>query len=305
VLGRAAAWLWRSPYLLLSLASLFWAGNVVIGRAVHASVPPVTLAFCRWLGAFVIVLAFAAPHLRRDWPELRRRWRVLLVLAATGVAIFNTLMYTGLQTTTAINAVLLQSAMPLLILLCSFALFGERPRLRQMLGVAVSLAGVGVIAARGSMATLLGLTLNRGDGWVLIAIIFYALYSALLRRRPAVQPLSLLAALFGLGVAMLLPALAWELLSGATVRLDAGALLAIGYVVLFPSFIAYLCFNRGTALIGANRAGQFVHLIPVFGSIMAITLLGESVHPYHAAGIALIAGGIVLASAGRHPVAAA
>ncbi|MBX6321228.1 MAG: DMT family transporter [Rhodospirillaceae bacterium] len=294
--------LWRAPYLLLSLTMLFWSGNAVVGRAVHDAVPPVTLAFLRWAIASAIVLGVGRDRLRRDLPELVRHWRILLVLSALGIATFNAMLYAALHSTTAINALLLQSTMPLVIVLCTFLLFGERPGLRQLAGLLVSLAGAALITARGSLATLRTLTINPGDMLVLLAVVLYALYSALLRRQPRVHPLSLLGASFAVGGAMLAPFAAWELAAGARLRLDAGALAAIGYVAVFPSFLAYLCFNRGVQLIGANRAGQFMHLMPFFGSGLAIVFLGEAFHAYHAEGIGLIGAGIALATVGARPV---
>jgi drug/metabolite transporter (DMT)-like permease len=289
-------WFWRSPYFLLVFTVLAWSGNFVVGRAVHASVPPIALAFWRWFGALVLVIFFAWPHLRRDWPVLwRHRWSLLL-LSAFGVAAFNTCIYLGLQTTTAINALLLQSVMPVAIFAASFALFGERVGLAQLLGLVVSLVGVVVIISHGDPLALAELGLNRGDAWVVAAVVAYALYSALLRRRPAVHPLSLVASTFAIGTAILLPLAIGERLAGRTAVLEPATFLAIGYVAVFPSLLAYLAYNRGVELIGANRAGQFVHLMPAFGSLLAVLFLGETFHLFHAAGLALIATGIVLSS---------
>lgn len=293
--------LWRSPYVLLVLTALFWSGNFVIGRAVHGAVPPVALAFWRWTGGFALVIAFAAPHLRRDLPELLRHWRLVLLLSALGVATFNTLVYIGLQSTTAINALLMQSAMPLVILLCSFLLFRERAGTMQLIAVLVSLVGVLVIACRGSPLAIAETAVDIGDLWVFCAVVSYAVYSVLLRRRPTVHPLSFVAATFALGAVMLLPFHVWETLAGAPMRWTDVAIAAVVYVALFPSLLAYLCFNRGVELIGANRAGQFVHLMPAFGTVLAIVFLGEDVHLYHAIGIALIGLGIGLAVTRRAP----
>lgn len=295
VLGIAAR-AWRSPYPLLVLAALFWSGNFIVGRAVHLAVPPFTLAFWRWAGGSVLVLGVAWPQLRRDLPVLLERWPVVMLLSALGVAAYSALIYLGLRSTTAINALLTQSAMPLVILLCAFVLFGERPRMRQILGVFVSLAGVAVIVGRGSTSDILDLSFSVGDAWVLLAVLAYALYSALLRRRPIVHPLSFLAASFTTGAAMLFPPYLWERVAGAGMAASGGAVLAIGYLALFPSFLAYLFFNRGVELIGAGRAGQCMHLMPVFGSVLAMLFLGEAFHAYHAAGIALIVIGIGLAA---------
>ncbi|MDJ0388351.1 DMT family transporter [Roseomonas sp. E05] len=291
--------LWQAPTLLLAAAALFWAGNFVVGRAVHGGASPFFLAFWRWLGAFLLVLPLAWPHLRRDWPELRRHsWR-MLQLAFLGIASFSVLVYAGLRSTAAINGLLLQSVIPLAILLASFLLFGERPRRLQMLGVALSVGGVLAIASRGSLADLLRLRLHPGDLWILAAVLAYAMYSACLRLRPRVHPLSFLASSALLSVLLLLPGYLWEVRAATAPPVSGATLLAIGYLALFPSLLSYLCFNRGVELIGANRAGQFIHLMPLFGSILAVVFLGESLQGFHLAGLALIGGGIALAMAAR------
>ena len=294
--------LWRSAWPLLALANLFWAGNIVLGRGVAGLVPPVALAYFRWTGAFLVGLGFALPHLRQDWPVLRRQWKLMLLLSATGVASYNTMSYIGLTETTALNVLLLQSAMPLVILMWAFGLFRDRPSRAQAAGVLVSLAGVATIAARGSLGILLHLSVNRGDVWVLAAMVINGSYAAMFRHRPRTHPMSFLVATMGLGSCMILPFFLWERASGATIGTDWQAFAALGYIAVFPSFIAYLCFNRGIELIGAARAGQSMHLMPVFGSVLAVAFLGERFHVYHATGIALIAAGIVMASFKPRPV---
>ena len=286
----------RHPYLLLTLASLLWSANFIVGRAVHGSVPPVALAFCRWAGASLLVLYPAWPHLRRDWPAIRRAWPILLLLAALGIAAFNTLVYTGLQTTQALNALLMQSTMPVLIVVMSFLLFRERVSKSQALGIALSLAGAATIILRGAPGALRTLTINHGDLLVMIAVLCYAAYSVLLRLRPAVHPLSFVAVTFAAGTLMLVPFFLGEIHGGRTLEFNLVTLLAVGYVAIFPSIVAYLCFNRGVELVGANRAGLFIHLMPVFGSLMAIAFLGEAFRWFHGAGIVLIAAGIFLAT---------
>lgn len=299
--ARPFSWrrLYDAPWLLFFMAPLFWSGNFVLGRAVAGEIPPVGLAFWRWAVGCLIVLPFAWPHLRRDRREFVRRWPAVLVLSAAGIAGFNTFVYIGLQDTTALNAVMMQSTMPIAIVAASFLLFGERVGPLQGLGILVSLSGVGVIVARGDWGTLAGLAFNRGDLWILAAVVSYALYTALLRRRPVVHPLSFLATTFGLGAVMLLPFLAWEMASGRVMPATPAAFGAVAYVAVFPSVLAYFCFNRTVELIGANRTGLSVHLMPVFGTLMAIAFLGESLRWYHGAGIALIAAGILLAGRRR------
>jgi drug/metabolite transporter (DMT)-like permease len=287
---------WSSAWTLLVLTNLFWAGNIVIGRAVAGHVPPITLAYWRWTGAFLVAFGFAWPHLKRDWPELLRHWPMLLLLAATGIATYNTMSYIGLQYTTALNALLLQSAMPVIVLLWDFGLFGARPSLWQTLGVALSLLGVLAIVSQLSLAVLAHISINIGDLWLLGGLVVTGLYTPLLRRRPAAHPLSLLVTMMGIGSCMILPFYLWEAGNGATVRGGLPSYAAIAYAAVLPSFIAYLFFNRGVELIGPGRAGQSAHLMPVLGAILAVLFLGEQFHLYHVVGIVLIAAGILLAS---------
>jgi drug/metabolite transporter (DMT)-like permease len=288
--------LWNSAWTLLILANLFWAANIVLGRGVVGMVPPIALAYWRWTGAFLVAVGFAWPHLKRDAPVLLRHWGKMLVLSATGIATYNTMSYIGLTSTTALNVLLLQSAGPLIIIVWAFLLFRERPSLRQVVAVLLSLMGVAVIAAHGSLESLLHLSLNPGDVWILVAMVIYGIYAAMFRVRPAAHPMSFLVATMGIGSMMILPFYLWEFAEGGRVEGGVPALLAMGYIAVFPSFIAYLFFNRGIELIGAARAGQSWHLMPVFGSVLAVLFLGERFYAYHAGGIALIAAGILLAS---------
>jgi drug/metabolite transporter (DMT)-like permease len=279
--GASLGWLaqraWSSAWTLLFLTNLFWAGNIVIGRAVAGHVPPITLAYWRWTGAFCVAFCVAWPHLKKDWPVLRRHWPMLLLLAVTGIATYNTMSYIGLQYTTALNALLLQSAMPVIILLWDFGLFGARPTLWQMLGVALSLFGVLAIVSQLSLAVLAHVSLNVGDLWLLGGLAVTGLYVPLLRRRPAVHSLSLLVTLMGIGSCMILPFYLWEAGNGASIRGGLPSYAAIAYTAVLPS-------------------GQSAHLMPVLGAILAVLFLGEHFRLYHVVGIVLIAGGILLAS---------
>jgi len=291
------------PYLLLTMAVLFWAGNFILGRAFHNDIPPIALAFWRWLGASVLVTWPALPLLRRDRRALARAWPAVLLLAVLGIAAFNTLAYSGLQYTQAINAFLIQSLMPVMIVLLSFLIFRESVTLRQSTGIAVSLSGAVMIIARGDMATLTSLSVNRGDFLVMAAIACYAGYSVMLRKRPSAHPLAFICTIFWIGTIVLLPLYIWESTTVASMQLKLTSLLVIVYVMVFPSIVSYLCFNRGVELVGANRAGLFIHLMPVFGSIMAVLFLGEIFRWYHGAGVLLIGTGIYLATRSRAPSA--
>jgi drug/metabolite transporter (DMT)-like permease len=293
---RTGARLFREAYLLLSLTSLFWSGNVVIGRFVAGYIPPITISVIRWGGAFVILLPFAARHLVRDWPLIRRHAGLLMLLALTGFSAYNTMAYYGLHFTTAINGLLLQSVAPLFVALWSFILFRDRLSLRQATGIGVSLAGVVVIVCQGSFQILLATAFNQGDLWFVVALLIYAFYVAILRLRPPIHPLSFLAVGMGGGTVFLLPALALEIAAGQTMVLDYTNALLLLYLCIFPSILGYLCLNRGIELIGANRAAPFIHLVPVFGSVLAIALLGERLQLFHAVGYLLVLAGITLAT---------
>ncbi len=290
--------LFDRPYLLLSLTSLFWAVNIVLGRFIAGTVPPAALAEIRWIGAALIAVPLAREHLIRDWPAIRSRLGIMLLLSFTGITVYNTLAYHGLEYTTALNGSLMQSSAPLMIGLWSLILFRDRLTLAQLAGIVISFVGVTTIIARGDFATLADVTLNPGDVWFLVAMVSYALYAALLRRRPAIHFLSFLAFTFVAGAIMLAPVTAAEYLAGRRIDPTPAAFAVLAYVVIFPSLLAYVFFNRGVELIGANRTGPFFHLIPVFGSAVAILFLGERPHLYHGLGYLLIITGIFVAQRG-------
>jgi drug/metabolite transporter (DMT)-like permease len=282
------------PYFLLLIPPLCWGGNAVLARGVVDVVPPVSLAFWRWIAALAILLPFTFRHVKRDWKTAMDSWQWLLVLSFLGVSCFNSMLYTAAHTTTAINVSLMQTAMPAMIILISWIAFKEKISSIQLVGVMVSMAGACFIVVRGQWRILLTMELVKGDVLMLIAVFIYALYSALFRKRPSIHPLSLLVLTFGWGALMLLPLYTWELMVVGPFSLNLTALMSILYVAVFPSVVAYFCWNRGIELIGANRAGLFTYLVPVFASVMAILFLGETLHAYHVMGMALILGGMVI-----------
>jgi Predicted permeases len=287
---------WRAAPVLLALTVLFWAGNSIAGRAMAGAISPLALSFLRWSTALLLVTPFAWRGLKADAPELLRRWRTVLALSLTGVTSFGVLLYFGLHTTTALNSILLQAAIPPLVMLMAWAAFGERTGRAEVVGVALSLLGVVAVITRGRPWDLVRLALNPGDGLILIGVVLYAVYSLLLRRRPAVAPLSLLWATFAVSALVLAPAYLADLAFGHPPPFSARAAAGVAYVAIFPSFLAYLFYNRGIELIGAGRASQFLHLQPVFGALLAVLLLGERFQPFHAAGFALIGAGIGLSA---------
>ncbi len=296
--GAAApgGWIANQPYLLLSITALCWAGNAIVGRLAAGHIPPVTLSFLRWLLAFLIILPFARKHLVRDWAAIRAKLGTMIVLSVTGIGAFNTLQYWALEHTEALNTLLLQSAGPLVVAIWSLILLGVRLTLAQAAGVALSLAGVMVILLHGDLTALTSIRFNKGDIIFTVALAIFGLYSVLSLKRPEIHGLSFVGFTFGCGAACLIPLLIWELFSRPVMQLDATNLLTLFYVAVFPSTLAYMCFNRGVQLIGANRAAPFFHVVPVFGSIMAIVFLGERPQLFHIIGFALVLTGVFVAS---------
>lgn len=285
--------------MLLALAQLLWAGNFVLGRAVSAHIPPVALAFWRWAVALVVLLPLAARELRAGWPIVRRSLAVLVPLGILGVGNFNTMVYLGLGQTTATNAALLNSACPAFILAIGPLLGGPRPGARQAVGIGVSLLGVLTIVAKGDPQSLLGLTFNRGDVWVLGAVLSWAFYTVLLARRPAgLHPIALLTVLVAIGLAWIAPFYALEAWRGARLHPDGVTLATLAYVGVFASVVAYVSWNQGVAELGAQRSGAFLHLLPAFAAVLAALLLGEAFRAYHAVGIALVLLGVRVAGGG-------
>jgi drug/metabolite transporter (DMT)-like permease len=275
-------WLNNQPYLLLSLTALFWAANIVLARHVGNHVPPITLTTIRWFGVFLILLPFAWPHLKRDWPALRAHLPLMVLLSAIGFAFKNALM--------------IQSSGPLFVALWSLVLFGVRLTAAQFGGIAISLAGVLTIILHGDFSALASISFNRGDVMFASSLVSFGLYSALIPRRPVTHQLSLISFTTCCGALMLVPFSVWEFSTGAVLKFDFLTLATLAYVLIFPSTLAYLFFNRGVALIGPNRAAPFFHLVPVFGSVMAIALLGEQLQLFHLVGYALVLAGVVIAS---------
>jgi drug/metabolite transporter (DMT)-like permease len=288
-------------YILLGLVMVLWAGNSIVGRAVRDDVGPFTLSFVRWAGASLVLLPFALGPLRRDWAALRASWPIVLVLGLTGVAAFNAIMYTGLHYTTATNGLLLQAAIPPAVLAVDRVLFGVRAGWLQLLGILASILGVAVIVFEGQPSHVLGFRFGLGDALILIACADWAIYTVLLRKRPAVSPLSFLLATFLVGVAAIAPLALWEALTGPPVRWSAGVGAAFLYVALLPSLVSYLIYNRATELVGPARAGQAITLLPLFGSLLSAALLGEPLHAFHFAGMALILVGIVVSALAPRP----
>ena len=290
-----------SPYLVLIIPPLCWAGNFVVGRAMHADIPPAALTFWRWAVAALVLLPLAGPAAWRLRRELLRHWRLLAVLAASGVLGFQYCVYRGLQTTTAINGVLIIATIPAVIPAIAFGLDGTRLCLRQAAGIALSMLGVGIVILQGDLALLAARRLTPGDTWMALAVPMWALYSVLVRRLPAaVPPLVLLLATIIIGLVLTAPLYGADIAAGRGFAVEQPTLAAIGYVGVFASVIAFACWNRGVRAVGAAKAGLFIHLMPVFAAVLATLFLDERLQAFHFVGGALIAAGLYLSStAGR------
>uniref|UniRef100_Q47C73 EamA domain-containing protein n=1 Tax=Dechloromonas aromatica (strain RCB) TaxID=159087 RepID=Q47C73_DECAR len=287
--------LFANPYLLLTLTVLSWSGNMVIGRGVRGDIPPLTFAFWRWVIAFALILPLALPHLKTQWPLLKKGWKPLLVLGLLGVGGYNTFAYLALQDTTATNAALLNSFIPIATIAISWAFLGKHLRRIEGIGVVVSLCGAMTIISRGDIAVLAHLNLNVGDVWMLVAVLDWAIYTVALAWRPAgVHPMLMLGATTIIGLSALAPAYAWEMAQGRVMNIHFGSLSALAYVGIFPSFLGYIFYNKGVAEVGPNKASLFIHLMPVFGTLLSFLFLGEIPFWYHYLGIGLIFTGIWL-----------
>jgi len=285
-----------NPYLLLAATALFWSGNHIVGRAIGGHVPPVGISTIRWLIPAILIWPWVRPHLKRDWPAIRTHWKAMLWLGASGGALFTALQYVGLQYTSALNVSVLNSLVPVLIVGTSAALFRDRISAMQLAGILVSSFGVLTIIGRGSLDVLERLAFNWGDLIILFNMLVFAIYASCLRLRPPMHWLSFIFVFAMLSALLTLPFAILEAWQGARFELDWLTIAAISYVSIFPSVIAFAAWNRGVELIGANRAGPFLHLVPIYTAILGSTLLGEHLAVFHIAGFALILTGVWLAS---------
>jgi drug/metabolite transporter (DMT)-like permease len=279
--------------LLLALTALFWAAHWIVARAVHPHVTPVSLAFWRWVSALALLAPFAAPLLVREWPKVRAAWRPILFFGTCSTVLYNAIGYVGIKQTTATNAVLFQSVTPALIPLFAFVLFGERIRPRAVAGLVLSSCGVLAIVLRLDFSALGSLGANPGDLWLLANVALWALYTACLRWAPTgLNPFAFMLAVMLAGMLTGLPAYLVDFAAGGRFEPTWGSVLGTLYLGLFPSIVCYVMWNRGVAEVGPSRAGIYLHLIPLFGALMAVALLGEELRLYHAIGILLILLGI-------------
>ena len=283
-------------YVIMVLPPLFWAGNFVVGRAVSNQHAPIGLSFWRWFLASLILLPFVIKPIWRQRQIIRAHFLSICILAMISISGFNSLAYISLQYTTATNATLLNSFIPIFILLITGLFLQEKISNKQVIGVIISLIGVIVILTRLDMAVITHLKVNKGDLWMLVAALDWALYSILLKylRPKELEPLPFLGIMIFIGTLCLVPILYANPFNESPIVWNTAMIKAIAYIALFPSIISYLAWNYGIQKLGASVGGQFIHLMPLFGALMAITFLGESIQLYHFVGGACIALGLWL-----------
>ena len=286
---------WASPILLLVITTLVWGAHSVVGRLAVGQIGPMSLTCLRWAVALIPILITARDSLRQDWPALRARWVYLAIMGAAGYTAFNALFYAAAHHTSALNLSIIQGAIPALVLIGARVFLGVRFGALQALGALLTMFGVAVIAAQGDPARLAALAFNSGDVMMVVAAVLYAGYTIGLRQRPNVSGVSMLAAMALAAFVTSVPLMIWEILSGGFVWRTWGGLMTLAFVALGPAFVAQLTFMRGVELIGPGRAGVFVNLVPVFGAIMAVVILGEPFALYHVLALLLVVGGIAIA----------
>lgn len=285
-------WLANQPYLLLVFCAMVWAGNATAGRLAAGHVSPYLLTSLRWLVASVVLLSIARPMLRRDWPTIVRHWPYLAAMGAVGFTLFNNLFYLGLNYTTSINAAIIQAGTPFMVFVVNFVVFRLRSTWLQLVGFALTLVGVVLTATEGDPLRLTGLHINIGDAYVLTASLAYGAYTAVLIRKPDLHWLSLITVLAVFAFLASIPFVLWESAAGKLLPPDMVGWGVVLFAALLPAILAQVMWIRGLDMIGSNRGGVFINLVPIFAAGMAVLLLGETFHLYHAVALSLVVGGV-------------
>ena len=286
------------PYVLLILAPLFWSGNWIIGRGLHEILSPIALNFWRWAVALLVLAVIVGPGLQEQWSRYTRHWKTLCVLGFLGIVVFQLMIYTGLKYTTVINAVVLNSTMPVFLIAAGWTMLGETITLRQAAGGLISFTGIIAIVSRGDMQTLLAVEFSVGDVIILLAMPVWAIYSVILKRADTgLSGLETLAGMTAFALAIMLPLyLTDAFVFDHHMPVSTASLGAIAYVGVFAGVGAFYCWNEGVRGAGPAIAGFMYHLLPAFASVGAVVTLGESLFAYQVVGIALILSGVYMST---------
>ena len=288
----------KSAYIFLILATLFWSGNFIVGKAASLyEIPPFTLNFYRWTFAWLILAPFTLKEIIKKKNYILKNIKLILILGITSITIFNSIVYYSLNFTQVISGVLMISTIPVMIIFFSWIFKIEKTNIYQILGVIFSLLGVAVIVTKADFDILINLNFNKGDLWMVVAMFSWAMYSALLRKKKIdLSQVSLLEIIISAGLILLLPAYLIEMYLGFKLNVNINFILTLGYVVLFPGLASFICWIKGIAIIGSNRSGVFLHLMPIFSTVLAILIFKEKFMNFHLFGALFIIGGIFLSS---------
>ena len=288
----------KTAYIFLILATLFWSGNFIVGKAASIfEIPPFTLNFYRWTFAWLILAPFTLKEIILKKNYIMKNFKLIMILGITSITIFNSIVYYSLNFTQVISGVLMISTIPVMIIFFSWIFKIENTNIYQIVGVFLSLSGVAVIVTKADLDILINLNFNKGDLWMVIAMFSWAMYSALLRKKNfELSQLSLLEVIISAGLILLLPAYLIEISLGKSLDVNLPFLLTLTYVVLFPGLASFICWIKGIALIGSNRSGIFLHLMPIFSTILAMLIFKEKFMNFHLFGAVFIISGIFLAS---------
>ncbi|MGF0540353.1 DMT family transporter [Agrobacterium sp. ES01] len=286
-------------YFYLVITTMLWGGNTMVGKMAVGHVSPMMLNVSRWTIAFCLIMAISVPQLKKDWPLIRANWLGLLAFGAIGYTAFNAFLYSALQYTSAVNGAIEQGGIPVLIFIINFLIFRIPVTIVQIVGFIISFIGVALTVSNGDLATLLNLHLNFGDGLLLLAVLAYSLYSVALRWKPQIHWKSMMAGAALGAMLAAIPLIGWEASRNALILPDATGLGIIIYAALFPSLISQILYIKGVEIIGANRAGLFINLVPVFGTLLSIVVLGEHLELFHILALAMVLGGIAIAERGK------
>ena len=288
----------NTAYIFLILATLFWSGNFIVGKAASLfDIPPFTLNFYRWLFAWLILSPFTLKEILQKRIHIFENLKYILILGITSITLFNSIVYYSLNFTQVISGVLMISTIPVMIMLFSSLLKIEKTNFYQILGVVFSMFGVVVIITQANIEIIKNLDFNKGDLWIIVAMFSWALYSSLLKKKElTLSQLSLLQVIISAGLIFLLPIYIIEMSLGYHVTLGVPFVLTLTYVVLFPGLASFICWIKGIAIIGANRSGIFLHLMPIFSTILAIIIFNEQFMIFHLIGALLIVVGILLSN---------
>ncbi len=288
-------WRGQQAYVLLIVTMLIWAANSVAARLAVGEVPPMLLTSLRWGICCIALFCTSRREVAQHWRTLLPHWKYLFLMGTLGFTGFNALFYAAAHHTTAINLAIIQGTIPVFVLVGGLAYFGTRVRAMQILGVLLTLAGIAVVASQGHVSRLRSLAFNIGDVWMVIASVLYAVYALGLRLRPAVPPIVFFAAVAMVAAIVSLPLAAAEFALGHSFMPTGRGWLLLLFIGLLPSFVSQLTFIKAVELIGPARAGVFMNLVPVFGPLLAVIVLNESLFVYHGVALALVLGGIALA----------